>query len=80
MIRIIREEDEPKDALKARFALSDVQANYMLDTRLRSLRRLEEMELKAENDALSKEKAGLEELARPTKACSGRRSRGRSAS
>ena len=62
VIRIIREEDEPKDALKARFALSDVQANYILDTRLRSLRRLEEMQLKAENEALSKEKAGLEEL------------------
>ena len=45
VIRIIREEDEPKDALKARFALSDVQANYILDTRLRSLRRLEEMQL-----------------------------------
>jgi topoisomerase-4 subunit A len=62
VIRIIREEDEPKDALKARFALSDVQANYILDTRLRSLRRLEEMQLKAENDALQKEKAGLEDL------------------
>ena len=62
VIRIIREEDEPKDALKARFALSDVQANYILDTRLRSLRRLEEMQLKSENDALSKEKAELESL------------------
>ena len=47
VIRIIREEDEPKDALKARFELTDVQANYILDTRLRSLRRLEEMQLKA---------------------------------
>ena len=62
VIRIIREEDEPKDALKARFALSDVQANYILDTRLRSLRRLEEMQLKAENDALVKEKTALEAL------------------
>ncbi len=62
VIRIIREEDEPKDALKVRFALSDVQANYILDTRLRSLRRLEEMQLKSENDALSKEKAELESL------------------
>ena len=62
VIRIIREEDEPKDALKARFKLSDVQANYILDTRLRSLRRLEEMQLKAENDALRKEKADLEAL------------------
>jgi topoisomerase-4 subunit A len=62
VIRIIREEDEPKDALKARFALSDVQANYILDTRLRALRRLEEMQLKTENEALVKEKAEIEDL------------------
>ncbi len=62
VIRIIREEDEPKDALKARFALSDVQANYILDTRLRSLRRLEEMQLKTENEKLRTEKAELESL------------------
>jgi len=62
VIRIIREEDEPKDALKARFALSDVQANYILDTRLRSLRKLEEMQLKGENDELVKEKTGIEAL------------------
>jgi topoisomerase-4 subunit A len=62
VIRIIREEDEPKDALKVRFELSDVQANYILDTRLRSLRRLEEMQLKGEHDELQKEKSGIEEL------------------
>jgi topoisomerase-4 subunit A len=62
VIRIIREEDEPKDALMARFALSDVQANYILDTRLRALRRLEEMQLKAETEDLSKEKAEVESL------------------
>ena len=62
VIRIIREEDEPKDALKARFALSDVQANYILDTRLRSLRRLEEMQLRTEHDELVKEKAEIESL------------------
>ena len=62
MIRIIREEDEPKDALMARFAMSETQANYVLDTRLRSLRRLEEMELRSENDALGREKSGLEDL------------------
>ena len=62
VIRIIREEDEPKDALKKRFELSDVQANYILDTRLRSLRRLEEMQLRTEHDALVKEKADLEGL------------------
>lgn len=48
VIRIIREEDEPKEVLKATFTLSDIQANYILDTRLRSLRRLEEMELRRE--------------------------------
>ena len=62
VIRIIREEDEPKEALKARFKLSDVQANYILDTRLRSLRRLEEMQLRTEHDELKKEKAEIEGL------------------
>ncbi len=62
VIRIIREEDEPKDVLMKRFALSDVQVNYVLDTRLRQLRRLEEMELRREHDALLKEKAEVEAL------------------
>ncbi len=62
VIRIIREEDEPKDILKARFALSDLQANYILDTRLRSLRRLEEMQLRSEHDELTAEKSGIEDL------------------
>jgi topoisomerase-4 subunit A len=62
VIRIIREEDEPKDALKLRFALSDVQANYILDTRLRSLRRLEEMQLRKEHDELTREKGEIESL------------------
>ncbi|HEV2572724.1 MAG TPA: DNA topoisomerase IV subunit A [Beijerinckiaceae bacterium] len=62
VIRIIREEDEPKEALKTRFELSDVQANYILDTRLRSLRRLEEMQLKKEHEELTAEKGGIEEL------------------
>ena len=62
VIRIIREEDEPKEVLAKTFELSDVQVNYILDTRLRSLRRLEEMELKRENDALRKEKAEVEAL------------------
>ncbi len=62
VIRIIREEDEPKDALKLRFSLSDVQANYILDTRLRSLRRLEEMQLRKEHDALTAEKSEIESL------------------
>ena len=62
VIRIIREEDEPKDVLKATFKLSEIQANYILDTRLRSLRRLEEMQLRREHDALVKEKAEVEDL------------------
>ena len=62
VIRIIREEDEAKDVLMTRFALSDVQVNYVLDTRLRQLRRLEEMELRREHDALLKEKAEVEAL------------------
>ena len=62
VIRIIREEDEPKDVLKTTFALTDNQANYILDTRLRSLRRLEEMELRNEHAELTNEKAEIEEL------------------
>jgi len=62
VIRIIREEDEPKDVLKETFKLTEVQVNYILDTRLRSLRRLEEMQLRTEFDELTKEKAGIEDL------------------
>lgn len=62
VIRIIREEDDAKGVLMARFQLSDVQVNYVLDTRLRQLRRLEEMELRREHDALLKEKAEVEAL------------------
>ena len=62
VIRIVREEDEPKPALIARFALNDNQANYILDTRLRSLRRLEEMQLRKEQSDLAEEKAQIEAL------------------
>ncbi|WP_150286736.1 DNA topoisomerase IV subunit A [Rhabdaerophilum calidifontis] len=62
VIRIIREEDEPKPVLMARFALSEVQANAILDTRLRQLRRLEEMELRREHEDLSAEKSQIEAL------------------
>ena len=62
VIRIIREEDEPKQALMKAFDLSEVQANYILDTRLRSLRKLEEMQLKTEHEELTKEKAAIEGL------------------
>ena len=60
VIRIIRAEDEPKPVLMARFALTDVQADYILDTRLRQLARLEEMKIRAEQDALDKERQDLE--------------------
>jgi topoisomerase-4 subunit A len=62
VIRIIREEDEPKPALIARFTLTDTQANYILDTRLRSLRRLEEMQLRKEEGDLRQEKEQIEAL------------------
>ncbi len=52
VIAIIREADHPRDELMARFDLSELQANAILDMRLRALRRLEEMALKAERDSL----------------------------
>ena len=55
VIRIIRTEDEPRDALIARFALSQEQADYILDTRLKQLARLEEMKIRGEQDELAKE-------------------------
>ncbi len=62
VIRIIREEDEPKQELMRTFELSDVQAESILNMRLRSLRRLEEMEIRKEHDALSKEQDALNKL------------------
>ena len=62
VISIIRENEEPKEALKVRFALTEPQVVYILDTRLRSLRRLEEMALRKEKDDLAKEKASIEAL------------------
>src|SRR5271165_3062016 len=62
VIRIVREEEDPKEALKARFGLSELQVVYVLDTRLRSLRRLEEMALRKEQGDLAKEKASIEAL------------------
>ncbi len=60
VIRIIREEDEPKQALMRKFALSDIQATAILDLRLRQLARLEEMKLKGEKDELEGERADIE--------------------
>ena len=62
VIAIIRAEDEPKPVLMAEFALTDRQAEAILNMRLRSLRRLEEMELRREQDALTKEQAELQLL------------------
>ena len=62
VIEIIRTEDEPKEVMMAEFALTDRQAEAILNMRLRSLRRLEEMELRREHDALLKERDELEKL------------------
>ena len=62
VIQIIREEEEPKPIMMAELALTDRQAEAILNMRLRSLRRLEEMQLRGERDALEKERSGLEKL------------------
>ncbi|MHA3841983.1 DNA topoisomerase IV subunit A [Sphingomonas aestuarii] len=59
VIEIIRTEDEPKPVMIAEFELTDRQAEAILNMRLRSLRKLEEMELRKERDALEKEQAEL---------------------
>ncbi|MER3546468.1 MAG: DNA topoisomerase IV subunit A [Rhodanobacteraceae bacterium] len=60
VIRIVRTEDEPRPVLIKRFKLSDEQADYILETRLRQLARLEEMKLNAERDELEEERAKIE--------------------
>ena len=62
VIEIIRGEDEPKQVMIAEFALTDRQAEAILNMRLRSLRRLEEMELRTEQAKLEKEQAELTKL------------------
>jgi len=62
VIKIIREQDEPKPALMKRFKLTDTQAEAILNMRLRSLRKLEEFEIRTENEALKKEQGGLTRL------------------
>ncbi len=59
VIRIIRREDEPKPVLIKRFKLTDRQAEAILDLRLRRLRKLDEMQIKEENDALEKQRKEL---------------------
>ena len=62
IIAIIREEDEPKPVMMERFGLTDNQTEAILNMRLRSLRKLEEFEIRKEFDGLSKEKTDIESL------------------
>ncbi|MEM9715042.1 MAG: DNA topoisomerase IV subunit A [Pseudomonadota bacterium] len=62
VIQIIREEDDPKAVMMAEFELTDVQAEAILNMRLRALRKLEEMELRRERDNLMQERADLQDL------------------
>ncbi|MBX5009938.1 DNA topoisomerase IV subunit A [Rhizobium lentis] len=62
VIRIIREEDEPKPVMMARWDLTDNQVEAILNMRLRALRRLEEFEIRKEFDELTKEKGEIEAL------------------
>ena len=59
VIQIIRTEDQPKPVLMQRFGLTEIQADYILDTRLRQLARLEEMKIRGEQDELAKERDKL---------------------
>ncbi|CAH0249655.1 DNA topoisomerase 4 subunit A [Pseudomonas sp. Bi70] len=59
VIHIIRTEDQPKPVLMERFGLTEIQAEYILETRLRQLARLEEMQIRGEQDELSKERDKL---------------------
>jgi topoisomerase-4 subunit A len=62
VIRIVRFEDDPKQKLIKRFKLTEVQADAILNLRLKSLSKLEEIEIKAEHDRLSKERRELKKL------------------
>jgi topoisomerase-4 subunit A len=62
VIRIVRFEDEPKQKLMRRFKLTEVQADAILNLRLRSLSKLEEQEIRAEHDRLTKERRQLRQL------------------
>ncbi len=67
VIKIIRNEDEPKPVLMSTFRLSDVQADAILNMRLRNLRKLEEMEIKAEDRSLRTERKKLQDLVKSEK-------------
>jgi topoisomerase-4 subunit A len=60
VIKIIREEDEPKAVLMKRFKLGDIQAEAILNLRLRNLAKLEEMKIRGEQDELNEERESLE--------------------
>ena len=62
VIRIIRREDEPKPVLMKRFTLTDVQAEYILELKLRFLNKLQEMEIRGEQKKLAGERAELEKV------------------
>jgi topoisomerase IV subunit A len=62
VIRIIRTEDEPKPALIARFGLSELQAEAILETKLRHLAKLEETKIRGEQDELARERDALQKL------------------
>lgn len=60
VIEIIRAEDEPKPVLMSRFDISEIQAEAILELKLRHLAKLEEMKIRGEQDELEKERAHLE--------------------
>jgi topoisomerase-4 subunit A len=62
VIRIIREEDQPKPVLMERFNLVEMQAEYILETKLRQLARLEEMKIRQEQEDLEKERDNLQKI------------------
>jgi len=68
VIRIIRFEDEPKQELMRTFKLGDIQAEAILNMRLRALRKLEEMEIRTENDKLVAERGDLKKLLKSDRA------------
>ena len=76
VIRIIRNEDEPKPKLIKAFKLTETQAEAILNMRLRSLRKLEEMEIRREHSELTKEQKDAEEAARLREAEIGQADRG----
>src|SRR5262252_8290527 len=67
VIKIIRTEDEPKPVLMKTFKLTDIQADAILNMRLRNLRKLEEMEIRAEDKNLRSELKGIQELLKSEK-------------